>query len=333
MRRAPREPVHAVSPATAQISGGAARRLHLEVGRRLDGLLQGAHVGLLPGPGTEPAEARRYLPGDDVRRIDWAVTARTQDTHVRDAVAERELETTLVVDLSGSMSFGTRHWEKRELAISVAAAFGHLAQGPGDRVGAVVLAPGGLRRVPPRAGRDATLALLHGLIATERADAPGPGLAEGLRCVLDPPRRRGLVVVVSDLLDRAGPSGAVRSSGTAGQGAATPEDAGWEQPLRRLAQRHDVIVAEVLDPRELELPDVGVLRLVDPESGRELEVHTGSRRLRARYAQAAAQRRAEHAQAIRSAGAGHVVLRTDEDWLRELAGHLARRRRTRGVVR
>ena len=303
-----------MSPATAQVDGAAARRLHLEVGRRLDGLLQGTHPGLLPGPGTEPAEARRYAPGDDVRRIDWAVTARTLETHVRDAVAERELETTLVVDLSGSMSFGTRHWEKRELALSVAAAFAHLAEGPGDRVGAVVVSAGGLERVPPRAGRQAVLALLHRLLQVPRADGAGPGLAAALGAVIDPPRRRGLVVVVSDLLDAEGA-------------------AGWGPPLRRLAQRHDVVVAEVVDPRELELPDVGVLRLVDPETGRELEVHTGSRRLRERYAAAAAGRRAGHAQAVRAAGAGHLVLRTDTDWLRDLAGHLSRRRRTRGVVR
>lgn len=300
--------------AAATVDGRAAARLQLEVGRRLDGLLQGKHLGLLPGPGSEPAEARLYDPGDDVRRIDWAVTARTLETHVRDAVAERELETTLVVDLSGSMSFGTAHWEKRELAVSAAAAFAHLAQGPGDRTGALVLSPAGLRRVPPRAGRLATLALLHVLVSTPRSEGRGPGLAQALRQVLDPPRRRGLVVVVSDLLDPAGADG-------------------WGSPLRRLAQRHDVIVAEVLDPRELTLPDVGVLRLVDPESGRELEVQTGSRQLRARYAAAAAARRAEHAEQVRGAGAGHVVLRTDRDWLRDLAAHLARRRRTRGVVR
>ncbi len=305
----------AVPPgAPARVDGRAAARLHLEVGRRLDGLLQGDHLGLLPGPGSEPAEARVYAPGDDVRRIDWSVTARTLQTHVRDAVAERELETTLVVDLSGSMSFGTSHWEKRELAVSVAAAFAHLAAGPGDRAGALVLSAGGLHRVPARSGRTATLAMLHELLTTPREDGAGPGLGAALRQVLDPPRRRGLVVVVSDLLDAAGTSS-------------------WSAPLGRLAVRHDVVVAEVVDPRELELPDVGVLRLVDPESGRELEVQTSSRRLRARYAGAAAARRAEHAEAVRAAGAGHVVLRTDRDWLRDLAQHLLRRRRTRGGVR
>jgi uncharacterized protein (DUF58 family) len=292
------------------------RRLSLQVARRLDGLLQGDHLGYLPGPGTEPAEARAYSPGDDVRRIDWAVTARTGDPHVRQAVAERELETTLVVDLTASMSFGTARSEKREVAVALAAAFGHLAGGPGDRLGAVVLSDG-LRRVPARPGRLASLAMLHVLQTTRPVDGPGPSLADGLRAVAHPPRRRGLVVVVSDLLEP-------------GASAADPD---WAAPLRTLSRRHDVVVAEVVDPRELELPAVGVLRLVDPETGRHLEVQTASRRLRERYAEAAAARRSRHAQAVRQAGAGHVVLRTDRDWLVALAGYLAARRRTRGSGR
>ena len=290
------------------------RRLSLQVARRLDGLLQGDHLGYLPGPGTEPAEARAYAPGDDVRRIDWAVTARTGDPHVRQAVAERELETTLVVDLTPSMSFGTVRSEKREVAVALAAAVGHLAGGPGDRLGAVVLSDR-VRHVPARPGRLAALALLHVLQTTRPADGAGPSLADGLRLVANPPRRRGLVVVVSDLLET---------------GTGEPS---WAGPLRALARRHDVVVAEVVDPRELELPSVGVLRLVDPETGRHLEVQTASPRLRERYAEAAAARRAAHATAVRRAGAGHVVLRTDRDWLVALAGHLAARRRTRGTTR
>lgn len=293
----------------------AARRLRLDVARRLDGLLSGDHLGYLPGPGTEAAEARAYLPGDDVRRIDWAVTARTGSTQVRDAVAERELETTLLVDLTASMSFGTVRQEKRDLALAVAAAVMHLAGGPGDRVGAVVLSAEGLRRLPPRGGRDAALALLHRLLQEPRADGAGPDLAAGLVAVLNPPRRRGLVVVLSDLLAPVG---------------AAPT---WARPLRMLASRHDVVVAEILDPRELTLPDVGMLRLVDPETGRHLEVQTRSTALRERYAAAAASRRAGHGAEIRRAGAGHVVLRTDRDWLVDLATFLATRRRLRGAGR
>ncbi|MFN2523411.1 MAG: DUF58 domain-containing protein [Mycobacteriales bacterium] len=290
-----------------------ARRLRLDVARRLDGLLSGEHLGYLLGPGTENAEARLYTPGNDVRRIDWAVTARTGDTHVRDAIAERELETTLLVDLTASMSFGTVRSEKRELALEVAAAVLHLAGGGGDRVGAVVLGDR-VHRLPPRGGRDAQLALLHRLLTEPRAEGTGPDLATGLTTVLNPPRRRGLVFVLSDLL---GPLG----------------EPAWARPLRMLASRHDVVVAEGLDPRELTLPDVGVLRLVDPETGRHLEVQTRSKALRERYARAAAERRAGHATAVRRAGAGHLVLRTDRDWLVDLATFLAARRRLRGAGR
>ena len=293
----------------------SARRLRLDVARRLDGLLSGDHLGYLFGPGSEAAEARLYGPGDDVRRIDWSVTARTNETHVRDAVAERELETTLLVDLTASMSFGTVRCEKRDIALAVAAAVMHLSGGAGDRVGAVVLGSDGLRRMPPRGGRDAGLALLHRLLAEPRAEGSGPELATGLVALLNPPRRRGLVVVLSDLLSPVG---------------AEPP---WARPLRMLATRHDVIVAEVVDPRELTLPDVGVLRLVDPETGRHLEVQTRSKALRERYAAAAAARRSGHAAAVRRAGAGHVVLRTDRDWLVDLATFLATRRRLRAAGR
>lgn len=293
----------------------AVRRLRLDVARRLDGLLQGDHLGFLPGPGSEAGEARLYSLGDDVRRIDWAVTARTGDVVVRDAVSERELETTLLVDLSASMSFGTVRSEKRDLAVSVAAAVMHLAGGHGDRVGAVVLRGEGLRRLPARTGRDAQLALLHVLLGEPRSDGAGPGLSAGLAALTVPPRRRGLVVVLSDLLE-----------GGAGDGPPP-----WRRPLQLLAQRHDVLVAEVVDPRELTLPDVGVLRVVDPETGRQLEVQTHSKGLRQRYATAAAERRRGHADAVRSAGAAHVLLRTDEDWLVALARHLAARRRARSA--
>jgi uncharacterized protein (DUF58 family) len=294
------------------------RRLHLQVSTRLDGLLQGDHLGYLPGPGTEPAEARPYSPGDDVRRMDWAVAARTGDPYVRDAVAERELETTLLVDLTASMSFGTVRSEKRGVAIALAAAVGHLATGPGDRLGAVVLADG-VRRLPARGGRQAVLALLHVLQETRPVDGVGPALADGLRALTVPPRRRGLTVVLSDLLGGSAP----------GAG----DEPSWAKPLRLLSRRHDVLVVEVVDPRELQLPSMGVLRLVDPESGRHLEVQTSDRRLRERYAAAAAARRAGHAAAVRRAGAGHLVLRTDSDWLPELARFLALRRRTRAAGR
>jgi len=317
LRLVPPRPEPAALPQAEVASSASVRRLRLDVARRLDGLLHGDHLGHLPGPGSEPGEARAYVPGDDVRRIDWAVTARAGDVHVRTPVAERELETTLVVDLTPSMAFGTSRTEKREVAVVLAAALAHLAQGPGDRIGAVVLSDR-VRRLPSRPGRDAELALLHVLRRERTPDGvAGPPLSEGLSVAASTARRRGLVVVVSDLLE----------SGPVGQ------EPRWAPSLRRLGQRHDVVVVEVLDPRELALPSVGVLRLVDPETGRQLEVDTGSRRLRERYAAAAAERRAAHVAAVRKAGATHVVVRTDRDWLPDLAHALAARRRLRAAGR
>ncbi|HET9254318.1 MAG TPA: DUF58 domain-containing protein, partial [Pseudonocardiaceae bacterium] len=130
----------------------ALRALELTVLRRLDGLLQGNHLGLVPGPGTEPGEARLYQPGDDVRRMDWAVTARTTEPHIRETVADRELETWLAVDLSASLDFGTAECDKRELAVAACAAITHLSRGGGNRIGAVASTGADVLRIPARGG-------------------------------------------------------------------------------------------------------------------------------------------------------------------------------------
>lgn len=293
------------------------RRLGLRVAQRLDGLLQGEHARRQVGPGSEPTESRLYGVGDDARRIDWAVTARTGETHSRTTTADRELETTLVVDLSPSMSFGTQRSEKRDLAVAVATALVQLTSGHGDRVGALLLTGDGVRRVPPRSGRDAGLALRHVLATQPRTESgPGADLAPVLAALARPPSRRGLVVVLSDLLEPG-----------------SPDEPAWARPLRLLGQRCHVVVGHVSDPRESVLPAAGTVQLVDPESGRRLEVRT-TRALRDRYAAAAELRTAGHHSAVRGAGADLVVLRTDRDWLPELARALssARPARTPGPV-
>ncbi len=293
------------------------RALELTVRRRLDGLLQGNHLGLVPGPGTEPGEARSYEPGDDVRRMDWAVTARMGEPHIRDTVADRELETWLAVDLSPSLDFGTAECDKRELAVAASAAIAHLTRGGGNRIGAVVSTGAETMRLPPRGG----LAHARGLV---RRIAELPRAAEGTRgdlaAVLEqlrrPPRRRGLIAVVSDFL------------GPGGDG----EMFDWERPLRALSARHDLLAVEVLDPRDVELPDVGTVVLADPETGRQKEVVT-TPLLRREFAAAAAAHREEVAAALRRAGAGHLVLRTDSDWVADVVRFvLARKRRWSGGV-
>jgi uncharacterized protein (DUF58 family) len=285
------------------------RRLELTITRRLDGLLHGEHLGLLPGPGTELAEARLYQPGsDDVRHMDWPVTARTTIPHVRDLIADHELETWALVDLTASMDFGTTDHEKRDLAVAAVAAVGFLTARLGDRIGAWILNHGELRRVPARAGRSALYGLLRTLTEAPRTPATtgGPTLTDAITGLSR--GRRGLRVIISDLLD---------------------PPAAWEKPLRALAARHQVLAIEIIDPRELDLPDVGVVHLADAETGAVREIML-DRRTRAAYAQAAAAQREATRQALRGAGAAHLVLRTDRDWVADIARFALRQRRVAG---
>jgi uncharacterized protein (DUF58 family) len=284
------------------------RQLELAVTRKLDGLLHGDHQGLVPGGGTEPADGRVYAPGDDVRRMDWNLTARTSIPHIRTTIADRELETWLVVDTSASLDFGTVACEKRDLALAAAAAFTFLTARGGNRVAASLFGPEAAV-VPPRSGRVAALALLHRIEQRGRA-ASGTAsttLAEALRRVRHTARRRGLVVLITDLID----------------------ESNWQRELRALALRHEVVVVEVRDPRESHLPSVGLLMLVDPETGQRLEVQTSNPKVRARFAELAATKQADHARSVRATGAAHLVLSTDRDWLFDIVRFVAARKRRR----
>lgn len=303
----PRHPHGARVPSTADPTrlDAALTTLELTVRRRLDGLLQGNHLGLVPGPGTEPGEARAYYPGDDVRRMDWSVTARTTEPHIRQTVADRELETWLVADLSASLDFGTTGCEKRDLVVAAAAAIGHLTQGGGNRIGAVVGTGGGIERIPARGGRPHLQYLLRTLASTPRSEAAGrASLATALEQLRRPPRRRGLAVVISDFVG--------------------PID--WERSLRALNGRHDLLAVEVLDPRDVELPDVGLVTLVDPETGRTKEVQT-TQALRRDFAAAAAEHRRDVSVALRRAGSAQLTLRTDRDWIADMVRFVLSRKR------
>jgi uncharacterized protein (DUF58 family) len=283
----------------------ALRALELAVRGRLDGLLQGNHLGLVPGPGSEPGEARLYQPGDDVRRMDWAVTARTTEAHVRETVADRELETWVVLDLSPSLDFGTASCEKRDLAIAALAAVTHLTRGGGNRIGALVATGEQTVRIPARGGTVHAQGMLRRVARTPRAPEGTRGdLTAAIEQLRRPPRRRGLAVVISDFLGE-------------------PE---WERSLRALSRRHDLLAVEVIDPRELELPDVGTVVLADPESGRQREV-TITPLLAREFAAAAAEHRELVAAAMRRSGAPHLTLRTDSDWIADVVRFVLARKR------
>ncbi|GEL16684.1 hypothetical protein PA7_05210 [Pseudonocardia asaccharolytica DSM 44247 = NBRC 16224] len=283
----------------------ALRNLELSVRRRLDGLLQGNHLGLVPGPGSEPGEARIYQPGDDVRRMDWAVTARTTAPHVRETVADRELEIWVVLDLSPSLDFGTAACEKRDLAVAALAAVAHLTRGGGNRIGALVATGAQTLRIPARGGLAHARGLVRRVAETPRAPEGTRGeLAAAIEQLRRPPRRRGLAVVISDFL-----------------GEPT-----WERALRALSARHDLLAVEVLDPRELELPDVGTVVLADPETGRQREVVTSPLLCR-EFAAAAAAHRDRVAATLRRCGAAQLTLRTDSDWIADIVRFVLARKR------
>jgi uncharacterized protein (DUF58 family) len=281
------------------------RALDLTIARRVEGLLAGDHRSTQLGLGSELAQVRPYEPGDDVRRIDWNVTARTRIPHVRVDLAERVLTTWLVLDTSPSMIFGTADRRKADVAEGVALAVGHVSTRRGNRLGIVTFGGADQRILPPRQGRSGLLGLLTALRADEREAPTGPTpFADAFARTSAAAGQRAFVTVVSDF---RGP-------------------ADWRRPLLELAGRHDVVAIEIRDPREQELPSVGELWLVDPETGRRLRVDTRSERLRRRFADAAAAERALLARSFSSTGVRHVVLSTSGDWLRELVVFLRRRR-------
>jgi uncharacterized protein (DUF58 family) len=281
------------------------RALDVSIGRRVQGLLAGDFRSTLLGEGSELALVRPYVPWDDVRRIDWNVTARTHEPHVRVTLAERVLVSWLVLDTSASMQFGTADRRKADVAEGVAIAFGHLATRRGNRLGVVTFGDDDPQSLPPRQGRTGLLGLLLALRREPGASPTGAtSLGEAIRRANALARQRSLVVLVSDFRGRRD----------------------WRRPLLQLASRHDVLAVEIRDPREQELSNVGVLWLVDPETGRQLRVDTRSRKLRDRFAAAASSERTAVERALSSVGVRHVVLTTDGDWLRELAIFLRRRR-------
>ena len=289
------------------------RTLELGVRRRIDSLVAGDHEGMRLGVGSEREEIVRYQPGDDVRRIDWNITARSADVHVWRPRADNQLDTWVLVDVTPSMAFGTVNGEKRDLAAEIVWAIGLLTDAPGNRLGVVTFGADGLRWHRPDRSRLAAHRASRVMADLGHREGAGTGLAAAIDALGRRRDRPGLRVIVSDFVDPTGDH-------------EPPFD--WQRPLRHLAARHDVIAVEVTDPRELALPDVGSVVLVDPESGRQRHVWTSDRRLRRRYADAAAAHRAAIAAAIRACGAEHLPVSTGRDWVRDLARFVRKRQRT-----
>jgi uncharacterized protein (DUF58 family) len=276
--------------------------LDLAVARRAAGLLPGDRRAAGVGSGTELAQLRAYQVGDDVRQIDAAATARTGVPHVRVHVPERTLTTWIVVDVSPSMAFGTAQRLKCDVAEGVALVVGRLAIRRAGRIALVTCGSGRTRLLPPRGSRPALIGLRRTLaegVAVDGQSEPD-ALAKALGRVGRVSNQPGFVVVVSDC---RGPDN-------------------WTTAMGSLRMRHSVLAVEVRDPREGELPEVGHLALIDPETGERVEIDTHSAKLRERFAEAEREGRTAVAADLRHALAEHIVLTTEGDWLRTLGGRL-----------
>jgi uncharacterized protein (DUF58 family) len=276
--------------------------LELALARQVTRTLPGERRAPGVGAGTELAQIRPYVVGDDVRHLDPAASARTGEPHVRLHVPERTLTTWIVLDVSPSMAFGTSDRLKADVAEGAALAVGRLALRRAGSVGLLRFGDGEVRLSPPRGAKTGLLGLRRALADGVVPDGAGDprALADALARLGREARGAGLVVVVSDFRDHDG----------------------WATPLGALRARHSVLAIEIGDPREAEVPSAGVLSVVDPESGRLVQVNTSRRRVRERFAALEAERRAEIHRELRRLRVDHVVLSTEGEWLVEMGRRL-----------
>jgi len=293
-RKAPATP-DAPRPAEGGAPGAESvlRRLEWTVIRRLDGLLQGDYRTLMRGAGLDLADLREYQHHDDVRHIDWNVTARLQQPHVRVFTEDREMAAWFLADLSASMDFGSGEQRKRQVSAEFVAVLARLLTRHGNRVGALLYGTGVDTVLPARGGRRQVLQLLHALQHRPAVPKGGDGtrLHELLEAAAGIMRRRATVFVVSDFISAPG----------------------WERPLAMLSRRHEVVAVRLLDPLEHELPDLGLIPIRDAETGEQLLVDTSDKGFRQRFAALAAQREADLRAALGGAGVDALELATGGD--------------------
>ena len=282
---------------------------HVEVRTRglVDDVFGGEYHSAFKGSGIEFAEVRPYQFGDDVRSIDWNVSARQGEPYVKLFDEEREQTLLLVVDVSASEDFGSGETAKRDLAAEVSAVLGFSAIRNSDKVGLLLFSDHVERFVPPKKGKRHVLRVLRDVFA-HRATGTGTDLGEALRHASRFLRRRAIVVLVSDFL---APS------------------ASYEKPLKTLAQKHDVVAIRVVDPREETLPPVGLVHVSDPETGQTALMDTSSPAVRKAFAKRAADRAAAAEATLRRARVDHVTARTDEDYADPLVTFFRQRNRGR----
>jgi uncharacterized protein (DUF58 family) len=295
-------------PATALTPERILQRLDWQVIRRLDGLLQGDYRTLFYGYGVDFADLREYQPEDDVRYIDWNVTARMNSPYVRQYVEDREITAWFLLDLSPSVDFGTVQGLKRTVLIDFVTTLARLLTRHGNRVGAIFYDSQVRRTIPARGGRIQVLRLVNDLLKQPQLPrAPFTDLTPLLESGLYSFRRRSLVFVISDFICAPG----------------------WERALNLLNQRHEVLTVRLWDPREVMLPDIGMVVMEDAETGDQMFVDTHDRRFRQRFEESAQKRETELAQAFKCAGVDVLPLSTEEDLVHAIVRFAALRRQRR----
>ena len=283
-------------------------RLDWQVVRRLDGLLQGDYRTLFRGYGVDFADLREYQPEDDIRYIDWNVTARMDTPYVREYTEDRELTAWFLLDLSPSVDFGALQHQKRTMLTDFVAVLARLLTRHGNRVGAMMFNGTERHVVPARSGKIQVLRLINDMINQPRLPrAPFTNLRIFLQGALHAIRRRSLVFVISDFIS----------------------EPGWETPLSLLSQRHEVLAIRLWDPREVELPDIGVIVMEDAETGEQLYVDTHDRKFRQRFHEAALQREAALHESFKRAGVDALSLSTEEDLVRAIVRFAQQRKMRR----
>jgi uncharacterized protein (DUF58 family) len=283
-------------------------RLDWQVIRRLDGLLQGDYRSLLYGYGVDFADLREYQPGDDIRYIDWNVTARMSTPYIRQYVEDREITAWFLLDLSPSVDFGTVQSLKRTMLIDFVTTLARLLTRHGNRVGAIFYGSRVERTIPARGGRIQVLRLVNDLLKQPRLPkAPFTDLRPLFEAALRSIKRRSLIFVISDFISAPG----------------------WERSLNLLSRRHEVLAVRLWDRREVELPDVGPIMMEDAETGEQLYVDTHDQKFRQRFQEAARRREADLNEACRRSGVDALSLSTEEDLVHAIVRFASLRRQRR----
>jgi uncharacterized protein (DUF58 family) len=297
-------------PNSAQTPERVLLRLDWNVIRRLDGLLQGDYRSLFYGFGVDFADLREYQPEDDIRYIDWNVTARMDTPYVRQYHEDREVTAWFLLDMSPSVDFGTLQTqvEKRTMLVDFVTVLARLLTRHGNRVGAMMFGSKIQHTIPARGGRIQVLRLVNDMMKQPRLDhVPATNLKSFLDGALNALRRRSLVFVISDFIS----------------------EPGWEKPLSLLAQRHEVLAVRLFDPRERDLPDVGMVVMEDAETGEQMFVDTNDKKFRKRFADAAQKRELELSTAFKRSGVDVLPLSTEDDLVRQIVRFAKRREQVR----